>query len=167
MALVPYKNGVVNGIIRAFQQDLHLVLRADDMWLAIIIQFSSYVNGHAEEMRELFVSHESKKKLVIDVRPQSIATIDFQDMASRFAGLIQANVVDPGFKDWMLPDFSTTTAGDVGVAAMVMMATMQAYFDFTLRGGCGFPSVTLLGERADWVHLLQKKISADSFSDTP
>ncbi|EHK50530.1 hypothetical protein TRIATDRAFT_210863 [Trichoderma atroviride IMI 206040] len=156
VALVPYKNGFVNGIIRAFQQDLHLVLRADDMWLAIMTQFSSYVNGHSEEMREMFVSHKGKKELVVDVRPQSIATIDFQHMASLFAGLIQENVVDPGLKQWMLPDFSTTTAGDVGVAAMVMMATMQAYFEYNLRGGCGFPSVTLLGERADWVHLVQK-----------
>lgn len=36
-ALVPYNNGFVNGMIRAFQQDLHLVLRADDMWLTIMI----------------------------------------------------------------------------------------------------------------------------------
>ncbi|KAL7925254.1 hypothetical protein ACQKWADRAFT_283475 [Trichoderma austrokoningii] len=56
----------------------------------------------------------------------------------------------------MLPNFSTTTAADVGVAAMVMMATTKAYFDFTMRGGCGFPSVTLLGKREDWEHLLQK-----------
>lgn len=156
VALVPYKNGFVNGIIRAFQQDLHLVLRPDDVWLAIMIQFSSYINGHAEEMRKFFVTHEGKKRLTVDMRPHSIATIDFQHVASLFAGLIQENAIDPDFKDWMLPNFSTTTAGDVGVASMVMMATTKAYFEYRLRGGCGFPSVTLLGERGDWTHLLQK-----------
>lgn len=156
VALVPYKNGFVNGIIRAFQQDLHLVLRADDMWFAIMIQFSSYVNGHAEEMRKFFVAHEGKEKLIVDMRPRSLATIDFEYVASLFAGLIQENVIDPDLKAWMLPNFSTTTASDVGVAAMVMMATTKAYFEYTLRGGCGFPSVMLLGRREDWVHLLQK-----------
>jgi hypothetical protein len=51
-SIVPYGNGFVNGVIRAFQQDLHLVLRPDDVWLAITTQFSFYVTtAHAEELR--------------------------------------------------------------------------------------------------------------------
>jgi hypothetical protein len=37
---VASQNGFVMGIIRAFQQDLHLVLRPDDVWLAIITQLT-------------------------------------------------------------------------------------------------------------------------------
>jgi hypothetical protein len=154
--LVPYGNGFVDGIIRAFQQDLHLVLRPDDMWLAIMVQFSSYINGHAEEMRHFFVTHKGKKQLFVDMRPYSLANIDFQQVARLFTSLIQKNVIDPDLEAWMLPKFSTTTDGDVGVAAMVMMATTKAYFEYVMCGGCGFPSVTLLGERADWVCLLHK-----------
>jgi hypothetical protein len=104
VTLVSYKNGFVHGIIRAFQQDLHLVLRADDMWLAIMVQFSSYVNGHAEEMRKLFVSHKGKKKLTVDMRPRSLSSLDFAHVASLFAILIQRNVIDPDLKNWMLSD---------------------------------------------------------------
>ena len=68
-AVIPYGNGMVNGIIRAFQQDLHLVLRPDDVWLSILTQFSMFVNANAEQLRAHFVDHEGKKKLIIDVRP--------------------------------------------------------------------------------------------------
>ena len=36
------------------------------------------------------------------------------------------------------------------------MATLQQYFNYVIRGGCGFPSVTLLGEVADWQKILQR-----------
>ncbi|KAK1243506.1 hypothetical protein MKX08_001644 [Trichoderma sp. CBMAI-0020] len=154
--IVPYENGFVNGIIRAFQQDLHLVLRPDDVWLAIMLQFSRYVNGHAEQLRHLFVAHKGQKQLTVDLRPHNLATLDFHQVAMLFADQIQQNVVDPDLKAWMSPNFSTTTNADLGVSAMVMMATTKKYFTFLGMAGCGFPSVTLLGEREDWVHLVQK-----------
>ena len=55
--VVPYRNGLVNGIIRAFEQDLHLVLRPDDIWLSILTQFSMFVNGNSEHLRTQFVAH--------------------------------------------------------------------------------------------------------------
>ena len=42
----------VDGIIRAFQQDLHLTIRPDDVWLAILTQFSFYVNNIEEPFRQ-------------------------------------------------------------------------------------------------------------------
>jgi hypothetical protein len=63
--IVPYGNGFVEGVMRAFQQDLHLVLRPDDVWLAITAQSSFYVNRHAEKLRTLFVAHEGKEELVV------------------------------------------------------------------------------------------------------
>lgn len=70
--ITPYANGLVNSIIRAFQQDLHLVLRPHDIWLSILTQFSMYVNGNAEELRQKFVSHEGIKSLNVDVRAHSV-----------------------------------------------------------------------------------------------
>ncbi|PTB62781.1 hypothetical protein BBK36DRAFT_1128308 [Trichoderma citrinoviride] len=155
-SLVSYNNGFVDGIIRAFQQDLHLVLRPDDVWLATMVQFSFYVNGHAEEMRRFFVNHEGKKQLVVDTGASSPLSVDFSEIAQAFKDLIQANVVDAELTSWILPNFSTTTSEDITTTTLVMMATTKAYFEFIARGGCGFPSVTLLGVRADWVKLLEK-----------
>jgi hypothetical protein len=64
-SVVPHGNGFVNGIMRAFQQDLHLVLRPDDVWLAITTQFSFYVTRHAEKLRAKFAKYDGKKELMV------------------------------------------------------------------------------------------------------
>jgi hypothetical protein len=61
-------NGFVHGIIHAFQQDLHLVLRPNDVWQAVISQFAFYVTGHAEELRSKFVAHTGTEHLVLEAR---------------------------------------------------------------------------------------------------
>ncbi|CUS08753.1 unnamed protein product [Tuber aestivum] len=154
--IIPYGNGLVNGIIRAFQQDLHLVLRPDDIWLSILTQFSMFVNGNAEHLRAQFVAHEDKKDLVIDIRPNSIHNVDMGRFAQAMTVLIQENVVDPQLRELIMPNFSTTTDEDKSVAAIVMMGTLQRYFTYTFTTGCGFPSVTLLGEKSDWEAILHR-----------
>lgn len=74
--LVAYKNGFVHGVVRAFEQDLHLVLHPDDIWLSILTQFGMYVNAHSEDLRSLFVAHKSKENLHIDVRPSHVFELD-------------------------------------------------------------------------------------------
>ncbi|CUS08755.1 unnamed protein product [Tuber aestivum] len=154
--IIPYGNGLVNGVIRAFQQDLHLVLRPDDIWLSILTQFSMFVNGNAEHLRAQFVSHEGQKNLTVDIRPHSIRSIDMGKFAQAMTVLIHQNVVDAQLRELIMPNFSTTTDEDKSVAAIVMMGTLQRYFTYRLRGGCGFPSVTLLGEKSDWEEVLRK-----------
>lgn len=165
--VVPYGSGLIEGIIRAFQQDLHLVLRPDDIWLAITTQLSFYINAHAEELRHLFVAHEGQKQLIVDLTPQTMENLDVAYAAVLFSELIQKNVIDPELASWMLPNFSTSTSNDVSVAAMVMMATTKTYFEYIIAVGCGFPSVTLLGEREDWVNLLEKLPKLAEFGDEP
>lgn len=36
-------------VVKAYNEHLHLEIRADDVWLTILAQFSIYVNEHAEE----------------------------------------------------------------------------------------------------------------------
>ncbi|EHK47167.1 hypothetical protein TRIATDRAFT_184268, partial [Trichoderma atroviride IMI 206040] len=159
--------GLIEGIIRAFQQDLHLVIRPDDIWLAITTQLSFYINAHAEELRHLFVTHEGQKQLIVDLTPQTMENLDMAYAAVLFSQLIQGNVIDPELASWMLPNFTTSTSNDVSVAAMVMMATTKAYFEYIILVGCGFPSVTLLGEREDWVSLLERLPKLAEFGDEP
>jgi hypothetical protein len=149
-AIIPYGNGFVNGIIRAFNKDLHLVLRPDDVWLSILSQFSFYVNGNAEVLRHLFVTHQGQKTLTVDVTPFSLDKLNLGRVAQEFSSVIQENVVDETLKEWMLPSFSTSTDDDKSVASFVMMGTLKRYFRYSMYCGCGFPSVTLLGERSDW-----------------
>ena len=165
LCIVPYNNGLVHSIVRAFNQDLHLVLRPDDIWLAILTQFSFFVNGNAEQLRTHFVAHEGRKQLTVDVRPFPPFDVDMGVMAQEFVRLIHRNVVDPELSAWALPRFSTTTDDDVSVAAVVFMATMQSYFEYDLLGGCGFPSVTLLGEKSDWEEILRRVRKLPQYGD--
>ncbi|KAJ7447962.1 hypothetical protein FB451DRAFT_1375456 [Mycena latifolia] len=68
--------------------------------------------------------------------------------------------------EWILPKFSTTTTNDTTIGSMpcsmLMMATMEKYFDCTMRircGPCGIPRLTPEGQRQDWevvLHRLEK-----------
>jgi hypothetical protein len=153
--VTPYKNGFVNGVIRAFQQHIHLTIRPDDVWLAILIQFSFYVNKHAEALRKQFVEHDGQVKLTVSTSTPFFEC-DIGDLAEKFVPLMQEKLSDPDVRDWLLPVFSTTTTTDLAVSSMVMMATMKEYFKFQMLIGCGFPSVTLLGEAGDWQMILER-----------
>ncbi|KAK0506907.1 hypothetical protein JMJ35_010607 [Cladonia borealis] len=43
-------NGFVKGSIDTYNQHHHLIIRPEDVWFAILTQFSCYVSVHAEEL---------------------------------------------------------------------------------------------------------------------
>ncbi|KAF2166254.1 hypothetical protein M409DRAFT_66756 [Zasmidium cellare ATCC 36951] len=153
--VVSSANGFVNAALTAYSSHHHLILRPDDIWFAILSQLSLFINAHAEDVRHLFVSHEGQKELVV-VDRGSIDFADFGKVAVRMTDEIQANVLDPALKTWAMPDFSTTTESDRVVAAVLMMGSLQKYFQYRFQFVCGIPSVTLLGEREDWAKLVGK-----------
>ncbi|KAH8101742.1 hypothetical protein BXZ70DRAFT_891081, partial [Cristinia sonorae] len=162
----PQTNGFVHTVIDAYNDHHHLVLRPDDVWTAILSQFNFYVNAHAEELRSAFVQHEGKKKLVVKAIGTRY-TVDFGYLATVMTQLIHANVVDKDLKDWILPNFSTTSANDTVVCAVLMMSTLKAYFSYGFELSCGIPSVTLEGTQADWDLLLSRLDKLATFGPEP
>ena len=150
-SISPLKNGFVHAAIDAYSYHHHLTLRPEDIWFAILTQLSLYINEHAEELRSFFVAHEGQKELWIIYGSGSIHTVDMGDFAQRMGGLLSKNVNDPELHPWIIPAFSTTTAQDCVVASVIMMGALQKYFAYGCRICCALPSVTLLGEKADWV----------------
>lgn len=148
-------NGFVDAALTAYNQHHHLILRPDDVWLAILTQFNLYVNAHADDLRHLFVAHSDRKELVVTATGTRY-TVDFGGMADAMGRQIQDHVLDPDLRQWLIPHFSTTTFNDRIVAAVVMMATLQSYFTYKFRLLCGLPAVTLLGTRDDWAQLRAK-----------
>ncbi|KAJ6545423.1 hypothetical protein B0H19DRAFT_1212277 [Mycena capillaripes] len=150
--VIPRENGFVNTVMSAYNSHYALVIRPDDVWLAIISQFSFYVNANAELMRANFVAHEEKKKLeILGSWPP-----DFGTLAREMGQMIHKNVVDPALREWILPKFSTTTITDTTIGSMLMMATMKKYFKYKMSFTCGIPRVTLDGERQDWELVLRR-----------
>ncbi|KAF9542659.1 hypothetical protein CPC08DRAFT_650114 [Agrocybe pediades] len=164
--IVPSHNGFVNTVIDAYSKHYRLVLRPDDVWITILGQFSFYVNAHAEELRSHFVAHEGKKELTITAVGTRY-TVDFGNFARQMTSLVDENVVDKDFKDWILPDFSTTTDTDTVTCAVLLMSTLKAYFNYTSQLICGIPSVTLEGDRSDWVKVLERIDKLETFGEEP
>ncbi|ROW04750.1 hypothetical protein VMCG_04838 [Cytospora schulzeri] len=156
--IVPHENGLVHTVLRAFQQDLHLTLRPDDVWLAILTQFTFFINGsdRAERLRFLFVPHDQRKGLVLSLYPYTLAEFGVARAARCMADLVKESLVDEDIAARLMPEFTTTTDNDRSTAAIVFLGSMRKYFDYFFDEGCGFPSVTLLGERGDWASMLER-----------
>ncbi|CAK7202017.1 hypothetical protein SEUCBS139899_004735 [Sporothrix eucalyptigena] len=162
--LVVKDHGLVRAAYEAYSSHHHLVLRPDDVWLAILVQFSYYVNAHTEELRSSFVAHEGKKGLVLRDPGQP----DMGAVCRAMTDLIDENLTDKTLRKWILPSFSTTTQTDEVVASIVMMGTLKGYFDYVFdMTCCGIPSVTLLGEQADWEDLLARIEKLNEYGKEP
>ncbi|KAK7058191.1 hypothetical protein R3P38DRAFT_3304417 [Favolaschia claudopus] len=152
--LIPDKNGLFKTVLKAYNFHHALILRPDDIWLAIVSQFNFFVVANAELLRANFVQHEGQKELPV-VRIGTRHTVDFGSMAREMADLLDKNVTDPELCAWALPKFSTTTHTDTTSASVLLMSTLRHYFKYRfIATRCGIPRVTLEGEKADWVDIL-------------
>ncbi|CAI4219141.1 unnamed protein product [Parascedosporium putredinis] len=152
------KNGFVHACIEAYNQHLHLQVRPEDVWVAILTQLSIYVNANAEELRHIFVSHDEKKDLELldDGLGLDYTKWDHGELAYRMTKLMAGAIHDPEWRSWILPEFSTTTKVDQAVASVIFMGTLQKYFTYAWGTRCGLPSVTLLGTAQDWRRIRDK-----------
>jgi hypothetical protein len=82
--------------------------------------------------------------------------MDMGEFAQKMTTLIQDNVADLYIEEWLMQNFTTTTPNDKSVAAIA--GNCPKFFNYTVEGGCGFPSVTLLGEKSDWYEI-EKRIT--------
>ncbi|CAA7259446.1 unnamed protein product [Cyclocybe aegerita] len=154
-------NGFVKTVVEAYNGHHHLVIRPDDVWIAILTQLSVYVNANSKELRSLFVKHKGKKTSRIYI-PGNRRTVDFGSLAVQMTDEIQKNILDPALQQWVLPSFTTTTPTDTTICSVLLMSTMKAYFEYDMSL-CGIPSITLEGTKSDWEALLQKLDKLPSF----
>ena len=151
------RKGFVNVATIAYNQHHDLVWRPDDVWQAILIQFSLYVTQNSERLRDKFVDFKGERKLKVKAFG-TLFTVDFGNITRRMVDeQIVKNIKDPSIADWLIPKFSTTTENDRIVASVSMMATLQSYFEYEIVLLCGLPSITLLGTINDW-KLLRDKV---------
>ncbi|KAL8777590.1 MAG: hypothetical protein Q9213_007798 [Squamulea squamosa] len=160
------RNGFVKGAINAYNNHHHLQLRPEDVWFAILSQLSLYINAHAEKLRGLFVSHGGKKELRLEYIGTRY-TVDYGVFAKQMGEVIERHVVDPELRRWMMPAFTTTTEHDTIIASILLMGSCQEYFEYTCGIVCGLPSVTLLGDRADWELILTRIEKLKEYGEEP
>jgi hypothetical protein len=151
-----------SAILEAYNTHSDLILGPDDLWLVVQLKFSEWVNAHAEEVRNLFVSHEGKKKLLMlepaDVEEREWGKNFFAAMHKLITEhLNRAEGHDKKASEVLLLGFSTTTDVHKMLSFAAIMDSFEAYFECGLRVcSCGFMNVTLLGTEQDWMRLTEK-----------
>ena len=153
--VIPQRNGFVHTVLEAYNGHRALIIRPDDVWLAIFVQFNFFVNGNAELLRKDFVSHEGKEKLTVQTVGNRYL-VDFGSMSRQMTLAMESKIVNPHLREWIMPTFSTTTTTDTTIYAMVMMASMKAYFSYKFFLTCGIPKVTLEGTKKDWQQIASR-----------
>jgi hypothetical protein len=121
--VVPISNGFVETLMEAYSRHRMLVIRPDDVWMAILTQFNFFVNANAESLGGSFVSHEGQKELHLEY-----GRLDVNSVAQTMTGLLHKNITDPSIREWIIPNFSTTIDLDKTTTAIIMMSTFQKYF---------------------------------------
>lgn len=160
------QNGLVWAAYYAYSHHHHLFIRPEDVWFSILTQLSFYINAHAEELRSSFVAHEGQEELIV-VDVGTIHTADFGRLAVQMTHEMEKKLVDPDLRAWIMPDFTTTSQTDKITASVLMMGTMQKYFSYTTGLTCGIPSVTLLGEKEDWMEIRRRIKKLSQYGEEP
>lgn len=148
-------HGFIDAVRQAYSTHHNLIVRPDDVWIAIATQFSTFVEKNGEELRAKFVNHSGKKELVA-IQASTLETADYESLSLEMSQKIAENIKDSSVREWIIPNFSTTTNTDRVVGAMVLMASMKTYFDYKFKLCCGLPSVTMLGTEADWIDVANR-----------
>jgi hypothetical protein len=154
-------------VVKAFAEHKSLVLSPDMIWLIISQEFSYYVNNNAEKLRDKIVSHSGKKELLVLYNSKK-SLFDATDqewsvVINDFVGQIGQNTKSDLEKN-MVANFTTTGQTELIASQIVLMHTVQQYFEYTVaRLGCGIPSITLQGTTADWQKVYDKTMKLGDY----
>jgi len=149
--------GFFSAVLAAYNN--HWVLRTspDDWWNVIVRNVAQVIDekGNRPSIRKFFVDHEGKKEISINVGP-SLGGIEYSWLFDQFSAGIRQNIKNPQYVDLIQADFSTTTPQQLITTQIMLMSSLQKYFDYSARTSCGIPGVDMSGTMEDWFKLYQK-----------
>lgn len=108
-------------------------------------------------MRSHFVSHEGKKKLEVrrdDFIKGSLEN-PWESVFDEFSTHIRKEIGETNH-ELIVTQFPTTGAIEKAANEVVLMDSMNAYFEYACLTMCGIPEVRLEGSHEDWTRLAQK-----------
>ena len=145
----------------AYSRHLALTISPDIIWYVISSGIASHINLNAESLRKQFVNHEGKKK--IEIRRDDFVfnskTNPWHEVLGNFTIQIRNNT-NNNVADLFVANFTTTSQESRVVSQIVLMDSMQNYFEYVVSTTCGIPEIKLLGNKKDWENVKKK---ANSF----
>ncbi|MCR5362372.1 MAG: DUF4419 domain-containing protein [Bacteroidales bacterium] len=159
------KDAFFQSIVDAYAKHRPITLSPDMVWLIIGQGFARYVNGHAEQMRDVLVSHSDTMELVVETpRESQTGSIDWPMLIDRFASQIDQHTKGD-IAQFFTADFTTTGAVERTASQITLMESMKKYFEYvTSECVCGIPYIKLEGTADDWRHVLAKTRRLEAYS---
>lgn len=147
----------VGAIHLAYINHLKLNITPDMIWNLIASGTSHFINEHAEELRGKFVLHEGKKKIIVrrDDFMFNSTTNEWNDVINEFALKVGQNTL-ANVSKLFTSEFSTTNDVNGIVSKIVLMESMQKYFQFEFVSLCAIPEINILGTIDDWILIKDK-----------
>ena len=150
---------LLNGFYTAHNNHYPIRIKPDDIWLLIVQGFSNHVNANSEELRDMFVNFEGKKKLIVEYPLNSIKEVD-KKILENFSEQINQQMIKYLGEDLintLTPNFSTTTYDSTIISKISIMGAFKKYFDYEMDlCGCGIPYLILEGTAEDYKKIIEK-----------
>ena len=154
-------NAFVGAVHTAFARHYPLTISPDHVWMCIAQGLSNHVNANAEQLRSMFVKHETGKE-TLSVRRDDFVKGDpnnpWPEVFDEFSEQIRQHI-GAEIHDLLTPEFTTTGPNEKAASQVVLMDTLKNYFQFNFETECGIPEITLEGTLDDWQKLRDKTLS--------
>ena len=82
--------------------------------------------------------------------------IEYDWLFDQFSRAIRESIKTPGYVDKMEANFSTTSSDQLIASQIMLMSSLQKYFDYRCATECGIPGVEMEGTKEDWQKLIDK-----------
>lgn len=147
-------NCLARAVHMSFYEHIPLSLTPDAIWQTILCGLSIHISENAEKLRSKFVAHQGKEKLVhIDLGFDPLdPRAPWAGVIASFASLL-SDKIGAEKATWAEGRFTTSTPVTLTCNKIALMDAMSSYFEYFMVCGCGIPSVTLKGTKADWESL--------------
>ena len=148
--------GFFSAILACYNNHWVLKTSPDDWWNVIARNVAQHVdeNGEKNKVRDFFVDHQEKKTITIIVG--TLGQIEYDWLFDQFSKAIRENIKTPGYVDKMEANFSTTSSDQLIASQIMLMSSLQKYFDYRCVTECGIPGVEMEGTKEDWQKLIDK-----------
>jgi hypothetical protein len=141
----------------AFNDHRPVCLSPDIVWLTLAQGFAHHVNTYAAELRPLLVEHQGKLKLKVrrDDFVKGSPENPWADVFAEFSAQIRSHIGDETHA-LIVADFSTTGPVERAASEIVLMDTVQKFFEFEVHTLCGIPTIALEGTPQDWQNIADR-----------
>ena len=150
-------NVFIETLQQSFDEHRPLLISPDMIWLTICQGVSIHINEKFDSLQTLIFKKDRPKELA--VRNDSLENNEKQ-WADLIASLSQetSKYVNADYYSFFVPKFSTTTPTIKTTYEITLMHSFKKAFNYVGESGCGIPSITLTGNKHDWV-TIQSKLS--------